>query len=39
MSYNQVDNLEESVKLGLGKVEAACWDIVDSATVSKILDI
>ena len=30
----QVDNLEESLKMGLAKVELACWDIVDSATVS-----
>ena len=34
LKSDQVDNLEESVKVGLEKVEAACWEMVDSATVS-----
>ena len=34
-----MDNLEESLKMGLAKVELACWDIVDSATVSSYLEL
>ena len=30
----QVDSLEQSLRVGQARVEAACWAMVDSGTVS-----